>query len=132
MDKKKFCYSLRLEIEADQYSEERIKNVVKYSKKYGYDDVMFFINNSMAQISHITIDEARPQVEIIKKAKPLLNAAGISVSLNPGCTVGQGDKSENLRGIHSDFILMMDVDGYSNGSTVCPLCESYTGRQEDA
>ena len=125
MDKKKFCYSLRLEIEADQYSEDRIKNVVKYSKKYGYDDVMFFTNNSMAQISHITIDEVRPQVEIIKKAKPLLNAAGISVSLNPGCTVGQGDKSEKMRGLHPDFTLMMDVDGYSNGSTACPLCKNF-------
>lgn len=125
MDKKKYCYSLRIEIDADQYSDERIKNIVKYSKKYGYDDVMFFTNNSKVQISHITIDEVRPQVEIIKKAKPILNAAGISVSLNPGCTVGQGDKSEMMRGIHPDFTLMRDVDGYSNGATACPLCENF-------
>lgn len=125
MDKKKYCYSLRIEIDADRYSEERIKNIVKYSKKYGYDDVMFFTNNSKAQISHITIDEVRPQVEIIKKAKPLLNAAGISVSLNPGCTIGQGDKSEKMRGIHPDFTLMTDIDGYSNGATACPLCKNF-------
>lgn len=125
MDRKKYCYSLRIEIDADAYSDERIKNVVKYSREYGYDDVMFFTNNSMAQISHITIDEVRPQVEIIKKAKPLLNAAGISVSLNPGCTLGQCDKSEGLRGLHPDFTLMVDVDGYSNGATACPLCKSF-------
>ena len=125
MNQKKYCYSLRIEIDADQYGEERIKNIVKYSKKYGYDDVMFFTNNSMAQISHITIDEVRPQVEIIKRAKPLLNATGISVSLNPGCTLGQGDKSEGMRGLHSDFTLMMDIDGYSNGVTACPLCRNF-------
>lgn len=125
MNKKKYCYSLRIEIDADKYSDVRIANIVKYSKKYGYDDVMFFTNNSKAQISHITIDEVRPQVEIIKKAKPLLNAAGISVSLNPGCTIGQGDKSEKMRGMHPDFTLMRDVDGYSNGSTACPLCKNF-------
>lgn len=125
MDRKKYCYSLRIEIDADAYSDERIKNVVKYSREYGYDDVMFFTNNSMAQISHITIDEVRPQVEIIKKAKPLLNAAGISVSLNPGCTLGQCDKSEGMRGLHPDFTLMVDVDGYSNGATACPLCKNF-------
>ena len=125
MEKKKFCYSLRIEIDADQYADSRIENIVKYSKKYGYDDVMFFTNNSRAQISHITIDEVRPQVEIIKKAKPLLNAAGISVSLNPGCTVGQGDKSEGMRGLHEDFTLMADIHGHNNGATACPLCENF-------
>lgn len=125
MDKKKYCYSLRLQIEDDQYSDIRIQNIVKYSKKYGYDDVMFFTNNSQTQVSHITIDEVRPQVEIIKKAKALLNAEGISVSLNPGCTVGQGSKSEGMRGLHSDFTLMQDVDGYSDGSTACPICKNF-------
>ena len=42
MDKKKYCYSLRIMIEADRYSDERINNIIKYSKKYGFDDVMFF------------------------------------------------------------------------------------------
>lgn len=125
MDKKKYCYSLRLQIEDDQYSDIRIQNIVKYSKKYGYDDVMFFTNNSQTQLSHITIDEVRPQVEIIKKAKALLNAEGISVSLNPGCTLGQGNKSEGMRGLHSDFTLMQDVDGFSDGSTACPICKSF-------
>ncbi len=125
MDKKKYCYSLRIEIDADKYSDERIENIVKYSKKYGYDDVMFFTNNSKAMISHITIDEVRPQVEIIKKAKPILNRAGISVSMNPGCTIGQGNKSEGMRGLHSDFTLMRDVDGVSDGSTACPICKNF-------
>lgn len=125
MDKKKYCYSLRLQIEDDQYSDVRIQNIVKYSKKYGYDDVMFFTNNSQTQISHITIDEVRPQVEIIKRAKTILNAEGISVSLNPGCTLGQGGKSEGMRGLHPDFTLMQDVDGYSDGSTACPICKNF-------
>ena len=125
MDKKKYCYSLRIMIEADRYSDERINNIIKYSKKYGFDDVMFFTNNGLASISHITIDEVRPQVEIIKKAKPLLNAKGITVSLNPGCTLGQGNRSEGMRGLHPDFTLMQDVDGFSDGSTACPICKSF-------
>lgn len=125
MDKKKYCYSLRLQIEDDRYSDIRIQNIVKYSQKYGYDDVMFFTNNSQTQLSHITIDEVRPQVEIIKRAKVLLNAEGISVSLNPGCTLGQGNKSEGMRGLHPDFTLMRDVDGYSDGSTACPICKNF-------
>lgn len=125
MDRQKYSYSLRIEIEADRYSEQRIQNIVKYSKKYGYDDVMFFTNNGNASLSHITREEVTPQVEVIKKAKPLLNAEGISVSLNPGCTIGQGTKTENMRGLHADFTLMRDVDGHSDGATACPLCRNF-------
>lgn len=125
MDKKKYCYSLRTGIPADEFSEDRIENIVKYSQEYGFDDVMFLLNAGSNSHSHATIEEVRAEVQLVKKIKPLLNEKGISVSLNPISSIGQGDCVDAHRGVHPDFTTMQDVDGYSNGFVACPLCKNF-------
>ena len=80
IDYKEFTNCLRIAIVPDDLQDERLEDVRTYCKKYGFTNVMLFFNAEEYNLGHITKEEAMPWIEMIKKAKRVLEANGISVS----------------------------------------------------
>ncbi|MGI6768594.1 MAG: hypothetical protein ACOX43_05895 [Bacilli bacterium] len=124
MDFSKYIISLRVNLKPDKYEKINTERLLSSCKKFGFNDVMFFINNAENAISHPTKEEMAPYVEAIKRAKVLLNENGITVSLNPGTTLGQGPYHNGLRGKHA-FQTMMGPAGKQSNAEICPLDEDF-------
>lgn len=123
MDFNKYIYSLRIALRPNDNLDADIDRLTALAVKYDYRDVMFYINNTCTSfLTHITEDEARSQVEAIKRAKKVLNAAGITVSVNPGTSLGQ-QMAEGLRE-GQNFQPITSPAGKTSGAC-CPLDDSF-------
>lgn len=122
--KKQFLHCLRIQFYPKHYEDERIAEVVDYCVKYGFKNVMLFINAEEYHVGHMTIEEAKPWLETMKKAKAALVEKGISVSLNPWIELGHLDRCRTLKD-GQNFTTQVDYDGNSCKLVVCPLCENW-------
>lgn len=115
---------LRVQITRDERSDERIKEIANHCLENGFDNVMLLINQEEFNLGHISIDLAKPWVEILKKAKKYFEEKGLSVSLNNWVTLGHADRG---RGLHEgqDFQFMVDMHGREATHCVCPLSENW-------
>ena len=119
VDYKKFTNCLRIAIVPDELQDERIESVRKYCLQYGFTNVMLFFNAEEYNLGHITKEEAMPWIQTIKKAKRILENAGLSVSLNPWMEIGHLDRGRKLKE-GQNFTTMVDMDGRQADISVCP------------
>lgn len=117
-------YTLRLCIPPSCNFEERMTAALDFCEKALIDEVMFFVAPEELHVGHITLDEAKKWTETILRAKEILNARGIKVSLNPWCTLVHYDGGRKLRE-GQNFRNMVDYDGTQAQVAVCPLDENW-------
>ena len=119
-----YTHCLRICIVPGHFEDERIRNVLDFCLKYGFKNVMLFINAEEYNVGHMTIEEAKPWVATIRKAKKIFNDAGISVSLNPWIMIGHLDRGRTLKP-GQDFVTMEDMEGTSLHMVACMLDENW-------
>lgn len=124
INSEEFTNCLRILIVPDEYQDERIEEIKDFCLKYSFKNVMLFLNNEDFFVGHMTEEEAKPWVEVIKKAKKVFNAAGISVSLNYWISLGHQNRGRTLKS-GQNFRLMKGIDGVENTVVVCPLDEKW-------
>jgi len=122
--KKEFLHCLRVQFCPGHYEDERIQNVVDYCVKYGFNNVMLFINAEEYHVGHMTKEEAKPWVATMKKATKALKEKGISVSLNPWIEMGHLDRARPLKE-GQNFTTQVDFNGLVSEMVACPLCENW-------
>lgn len=121
---KRFLHCLRIQFYPDRFEKERIEEVADFCVKYGFENVMLFINAEEYNVGHMTIEEARPWVATMKRAKEALQKRGISVSLNPWIELGHLDRCRPLKE-GQNFTTQVDYDGNACKMVACPLCENW-------
>ncbi|MBR1866972.1 MAG: hypothetical protein IJ800_00110 [Clostridia bacterium] len=119
-DEKFFSNCLRMQITNDDLSDERIDELVEHCVKYRFDNVMLMINAEEFNVGHISVEEAKPWVEVLKKAKVKLEEAGISVSVNNWIEIGHLDRGRKLKPDQA-FNTMVDFNGKKSEFVACPL-----------
>lgn len=122
--RKEFLHCLRIQFYPSHHEDDRIKEVVDYCVEFGIQNVMLFINAEEYNVGHMTIDEAKPWLKTMKKAKAALVEKGISVSLNPWIEIGHLDRCRPLKD-GQNFTTMVDYDGNQCQMVACPLCENW-------
>lgn len=122
--KKEFLNCLRVQIVPNQYEKERVENIADFCVKYGFKNVMLFINAEEYCVGHMTIEEAKPWVATMKRAKRVFVERGLSVSLNPWIEIGHLDRERPLKE-GQDFSTMVDIEGNQSEMVVCPFCENW-------
>lgn len=122
--KRGFLHCLRIQFYPGHYEDERIAETVEYCRKFGFKNVMLFINAEEYHVGHMTKEEAVPWLKTMKKAKAALEKEGISVSLNPWTELGHLDRCRTLKeGQH--FTTQVDCEGKQCSIVACPLCEEW-------
>lgn len=124
MDYSKYRNCLRLQITVDDVSSERIDDLVSHCKKFGFDNVMLMLNTEEFNIGHITVEEAKPWIDMFKVAAEKLRENGISVSLNNWIEIGHCDRGRTLKN-GQDFTLFTDINGRESTMVACPLCQNW-------
>ena len=119
-----FDYTLRLQLPPTLDFEERIANALDFCEKAKIDEVMFFVGCEELNTGHITIEEAKPYVETIKRASKILKERGIKISLNPWMTIGHYDGGKTLKK-GQDFGTLVGDDGETASMQACPLSENW-------
>lgn len=122
--RKDFLHCLRIQFPPNHYEDERIAEVVDYCVQYGFNNVMLFINAEEYNVGHMTVDEAKPWLATMKKARDKLQEKGISVSLNPWIELGHLDRCRPLKE-GQNFTTQVDFDGNRCEMVACPLCENW-------
>ena len=123
-DFSKFQNCLRIQITPDEYANERIQRLVSHCKKFGFTNVMFLTTAEEWFLGHVTIEEIKPWVEVIKDASVLLRKNGIGVSLHHWIGVGHLDRGIGLKP-GQNFTTMVDFNGKRSVSVACPLDEEW-------
>lgn len=111
---------LRIAIVPGYHEDERLNSVIHFCKKYGFGNIMLFINAEEYNLGHMTIDEAKPWVESIIRAKRQFEKEKISVSLNPWIELGHLDRGRVLKP-GQNFQTMVDMRGKASTIVACPL-----------
>lgn len=122
--KKEFLHCLRIQFPPFYHEDEHIAEAVEFCVKFGFNNVMLFINAEEYNVGHMTIEEAKPWVATMKKAKVAFEKAGISVSLNPWMELGHLDRCRTLNE-GQNFTTMVDFDGNQSSIVACPMCENW-------
>ena len=122
--KKEFLNCLRIQICPGFYEDERIERLIDHCKKYGFNNVMLFINTEEFNYGHMTKEEARPWLDTIIKTKKILIDNGISFSLNPWMELGHLDRCRPLKE-GQNFTTQVDYDGNECTLVTCPLCMNW-------
>lgn len=123
-DRNKFMNCLRIAIVPGWHEADRIESVKNFCVKHGFGNVMLFINAEEYNLGHMTIEEAKPWVETMKRAKKVLNAEGISVSVNPWIEWGHLDRGRKLKP-GQDFTTMVDMNGKKTDMVACFYDENW-------
>ncbi len=118
--KQEFIHCLRINIVPGHFEEQRIASVVAFCKEHGFQNAMLFINAEEYNQGHMTIEEAKPWVAVMKRAKEALNREGISVSLNPWIEIGHLARGRSLKP-GQEFVTMTDYDGTRSTLVACPM-----------
>ena len=125
-----FRYHLRLQLPHTLNFQERLENMLDFCRKANVDEVMFFIGCEELAVGHITIEEAKPDVEVIQKARAHLKEMGIKVSLNPWMTLGHYDGARKLKE-GQNFDTFVGHDGTKANLVTCPLCANWRSYYAD-
>lgn len=113
-----------MQVTNDALADERIDNIAKHCEKYGFDNVMLCINQEEFNVGHITLEMAKPWVEVLKKAAKVLRSHGLSVSVNNWIEIGHADRGRDWFD-GQDFQPFVDINGKAARNIACPLCEKW-------
>ena len=119
-----FENSLRIQITPDEYAQERIQGLVLHCKKFGFTSVIFLTTGEEFFLGHITVEEIKPWVEVVKTAAKKLRENGIGVSLHHWIGIGHLDRGIGLKA-GQEFTTMVDFNGKRSRSVACPLDENW-------
>ncbi|MBQ3046801.1 MAG: hypothetical protein IJD54_02010 [Clostridia bacterium] len=117
-------YSLRFSLLPTVDFNERMEKLLDFCDNALIDDVMFFISPEEVNVGHITIEQVKPYVETILRAKSYLKEKGITISLNPWCTMSHYDGGRKLFD-GQNFRTMVGADGVVAERVACPLCKNW-------
>ncbi len=117
-------YSLRFSLLPTVDFEERMKHLLDFCEQALIDDVMFFVSPEEVNVGHITLDEAKEYIDVIKRARDVLAQKGIKTSLNPWCTMSHWDGGRKLKD-GQNFRTMVGHDGTVAERVTCPLCQNW-------
>lgn len=115
-----FLHCLRAQIYPDEYADERIESIKAWCLKYHFKNVILFFNGEEYNVGHISKEQLKPWLEVIKKAKAIFAKEGISTSLNPWFELGHLDRGRKLQK-GQDFQTMVDRSGKQCELVACPL-----------
>lgn len=121
---KRFEYILRLAIAPDFYEDEKIAAMVEFCKAAKIDDVMFHLNCEELNQAHISIDQTRPWIAVIRKAGLALRDIGVSMSINPWITLLHSDRGRPLNA-GQRFKTMVDPCGNAASAVACPMDKDF-------
>ena len=119
-----FKYLVRCAIQPGFHEDEKLKNLVEFCKASKADDVMFFINCEDLNQGHLTMEETKPWMDLISRAKPVLAGIGVTTSINPWTSLLHCDRGRTLRP-NQKFFLMVDRNGMKATAQACPLCRGW-------
>ncbi|RKN70556.1 hypothetical protein D7M11_30260 [Paenibacillus ginsengarvi] len=117
-----FVYMLRYTMRSGELESERFEDLMAFCRNAGIDDVMFFIHPM--HFNHMTLEETRPWLKAIQRAKPLLASIGVTTSINPLNTL----LHESVGGVLKQgqrFQVMVDPHGNRSSAVACPLCPEW-------
>lgn len=117
---REYLNCLRIQIVPNHFEKERINSILEFCKKYHFKNVMLFINAEEYNVGHMTIEEAKPWVETMKRAKKVFVQNGISVSLNSWMELGHLDMARKLK-TGQNFTNMVSMEGVQADVVACPL-----------
>ena len=115
---------LRYTLIPDENSGKRIRELVEFCKKTGIPEVVFFINGEEFNDGHLTLEETKVWLDVIREAKEALSEIGVVTSLNPWHTLLHADRGRRLKP-GQNFQLMVDPLGNVSSCCVCPLCPNW-------
>ena len=122
--KEEFVHCLRVQFYPGHYEEERIESIANFCLQYGFKNIMLFINSEEYHRGHMTIEEAKPWVATMKRAKQYFVERGLTVSLNPWIEIGHLARGRTLKP-GQNFTTMVDYNGKKDSLVACPLCENW-------
>ena len=117
---KNFTHCLRAQVYPDKNAKQRIESIKDFCVKYGFNNVIMMFNGECFNVGHITNEELKPWIEVIKEAKEEFAKVGISTSINPWFEFGHLDRGRTLKE-GQNFGNMMDFEGNSTKMVACPL-----------
>ena len=120
----RFLNCLRIQVVPGHHEEQRIRSIVEFCKKHSFDNVMLFINSEDYNTGHMTKEEAKPWIDVMKRVKRILIEEGITVSLNPWMELGQVDRGRKLKE-GQEFVTMVDHNGLACEMNVCPMDQNW-------
>lgn len=115
---------LRIQITPDEWQDERIEAIAQHCATYGFDNVMLMLNLEEFHAGHISIEEEKKWIAVLKKAKKRLEEKGIVVSVNNWIEMGHADRGRHLLP-DQNFTTMVDIDGRASTVIPCPLCKNW-------
>lgn len=104
--------------------EENLKRLEQFAKESTLDEVMFLLAPEERSSGHPTVEQSRPWMEAMLRAKAMLAGQGIGVSINPWTTTYHSGRGRRLHE-GQEFGLMVGETGINNGMTACPLSENW-------
>ena len=110
---------LRYTIAPDCCEDERIAELIDFSKAAEIDDVMFFVDCEEINTGHITPEEQERWLELAEKTKKETDKIGLTFSINPWSTIMHTDRGRTLRP-GQNFRTMMDIEGKTCQVVGCP------------
>lgn len=114
-----FLHCLRAQIYPDEYADERINSITQFCLRYGIQNVILIFNGEEFNVGHITKEELKPWMDVMKQAKKRFLEAGLTFSLNPWMEIGHVDRGRTLQpGQH--FQTMVDRNGKACTMVACP------------
>jgi len=120
----KFRIVLRYPLDPCNNPEQSTEDLIQFARESHISEVMFLIAAEERSSGHITIEQAKPWVEVINKAKSLLAKEGVGVSLNPWTTLYHSARGRHLHP-GQNFTLIVGENGVTDPMSPCPLCENF-------
>ena len=123
MDYKIYHNCLRIQITPDERQDERIESIVQHCVQYGFDNVMLMLNLEEFHCGHISIEEEKTWIAVLKKAATALREKGITVSVNNWIEMGHADRGRHFAP-DQHFTPMVDPYGTAATAIPCPVCKN--------
>lgn len=116
----KFHNCLRIQITPDDMQDERIETLVSHCIQYGFDNVMLMLNLEEFFAGHLSVEELKPWVAVMKKAKKKLEEHGVTVSVNNWLVMGHADRGRCFLE-NQNFMPLTDMNGRKSAVQACPM-----------
>lgn len=121
-----FQYTFRFCCDPDFNDKVELEALDQYAEEARIDDVAVFVNVQEINTGHITMNEQERYITLIKKVRELMDARGITTSINHWHSLMHADLGKHLRE-EQNFRLMVDPKGNQANLCVCPCCENWLG-----